>query len=411
MSRRLVQCSSAAAAMAIAAMMMGTTRPPHTPPTRIAHAQTADKVVTTKSWSYYSGLQIADQEQFRLFTGNGNPALAREVSQYLGVSLSRAEIGRFADGEVNIQILDNVRGKDVYIIQSTSPPVSDNYMELLLMVSCLRRSSARRITVIMPYVGYARASVMQDAAVPISARAIADMLETMGVDRVVGIDLASAQMQGFFKPNVPTDNLEAVRVGANYFADAIELHQPIIVAIRTNTVQRARDFRDTLTRRGVRDANKHLQDARLGMVIRPAAATTVLATATTEREGEGLQEAVTSGIELVGFPEQIDGDVILVEDIIDTARTLCAAAHAVKQRGARNIYVFSTHGLFSKGASERIDSSPIDKVVVTNTVPRPESAGGENKIIRLSIAPLLAETIRRIHEKESLSDSAAFKKE
>jgi len=320
--------------------------------------------------------------------------------------VGRADIGRFSDGEVNIQILDNVRGKDVYIIQSTSPPVSDSYMELLLMVSCLRRSSARRITVIMPYVGYARASVMQDSAVPISARAIADMLETVGVDRVVGVDLASAQMQGFFKPNVPTDNLEAVRVGANYFADAIELQAPIIVAIRTNTVQRAKDFRDTFTARGTREKNAELASARLGMVIRPDVSNPVV----TEREGEGVLEDRTAGIELVGFPDQIDGDVILVEDIIDTARTLCAAAWAVKARGARNIYVFSTHGLFTKGALERIEKSPINAVVVTNTVERKDDTP-EPKIIRLSLAPLLAETIRRIHEKESLSESGVFKKD
>jgi len=378
---------------------------------RPAMAAEKEKVVTTKSWSYYSGLPIADRKQFSLFTGNGNPALANEVATYLGVPLSRAEVSRFADGEVNIQILDNVRGKDVYLIQSTCPPVDDNYLELLLMVSCLRRSSARRITVVMPYVGYARASVMQDEAVPISARAIADMLETVGVDRVVGVDLASAQMQGFFKPNVPTDNLEAVRVGANYYADAIALQQPIVVAIRTNTVQRAKDFRDTLTARGRREGNEHLAGASLGMVIRPE----VAAQKVTEREGEGALEDRIAGIELVGFPERIEGDVVLVEDIIDTARTLCAAAYAVKARGAQRVYVFSTHGLFTKGAYERIAASPIDKVVVTNTVPRlAETAAeteGAGKVVRLTLAPLLAEVIRRIHEKESLSESGVFKKE
>jgi ribose-phosphate pyrophosphokinase len=326
------------------------------------------------------------------------------VSGYLGVPLSRADIGRFADGEVNIQILDNVRGKDVFIIQSTSPPVSDSYMELLLMVACLRRSSARRITVVMPYVGYARASLMQDSAVPISARAIADMLETVGVDRVVGVDLHAAQMQGFFKPHVPTDNLEAVRVGANYFADSIELHAPMVVAIRPNTVQRAKDFRDTLTSRGRKSGNDALANARLAMVIRPDVVTPLA----TEREGEGAEEDTAAGIELVGFPDQIDGDVVLVEDIIDTARTLCAAARAVRARGAQNIYVFSTHGVFSKGALERIEQSPISSVVVTNTVTRTDAP--EPKIIRLSIAPLLAETIRRIHEKESLSDGV-FRKD
>ena len=378
---------------------------PQLPRRETQSSSPTNKPVTTKSWTYYSGLPISDKEQFRLFTGNGNPELAKEVARYLGVELSKCEVSRFADGEANIQIMENVRGKDVFVVQSTSSPVNDNYMELLLMVSCLRRSSAKRITVIAPYVGYARASVLQDKAVPISARAIAIMLETMGVDRVVGVDLHAGQIQGFFNPTVPTDNLESGKVGANYFADAFNLQTPTVVAIRTYSVARAKDFREALASRGRKTANESLANARLGMVIRNDDATTPILD--TVREGEGEQEEQPVGIELVGIGEKLEGDVILLDDIIDTSRTLCAAAFAVKARGARKIYAFASHGLFTEGALERIKASPIDCVIVTNTVASipDETIKSGNKIVRLSLAPLLAETIRRIFERESLGET------
>lgn len=364
------------------------------------------KTVTTKSWTYYKGLKINDpDDRFRLFTGSGSVQLGNEVAGYLGVTVGNAAIKRFADGEVSIQVQENVRGKDVFILQSTSAPVNDNMIELLLMVSCMRRSSARRITVVMPYVAYARASLLQDKQVPISARAIAIMLETMGVDRVVSVDLHSGQIQGFFKPQIPTDNLEATRVGANYFADALpDLKNPLVVAIRTYSVSRAKDFRETLVARGKRMANESIANARLAMVIRNAKGSADASlNSNIEREGEGVNEEQTVGIELVGIANRIDGDVILIDDIIDTGRTLCAAAEAVKARGARNVYAFSTHGLFTQGALERIAKSSLDRVIVTNTV---QTSAVENpKIVRLSLAPLLAETIRRIHEKESLSET------
>ena len=365
----------------------------------------ANRPVTTKSWTYYSGLPISNKDQIRVFAGNGNRQLAVEVAKYLGVELGKCEVSKFTDGEVNIQVMENVRGKDVFIVQSTSSPVYDNYMELLLMVCCLRRSSAKRITVIAPYVGYARASVLQDKAVPISARAIAIMLETMGVDRVVGVDLHAGQIQGFFNPTVPTDNLESGKVGANYFADAFNLQTPTVVAIRTYSVARAKDFREALASRGRKQGNESMANARLGMVIRNNDAQTP--TQDTVREGEDEQEEQSVGIELVGIGEKIDGDVILLDDIIDTGRTLCAAAKAVKQRGARNIYAFASHGLFTEGALERIRASPIDCVVVTNTVASSvdETTKSGNKIVRLSLAPLLAETIRRIFERESLGET------
>ena len=359
--------------------------------------------VTTKSWTYYSGLPIVDKDQFRIFTGNGNPDLATEIARYLDVKLGKSEVSKFSDGEANIQILENVRGKDVFVVQSTSPPVDDNFMELLLMVSCLRRSSAKRITVVVPYLGYARASVLQDQPTPISARAIAIMLETMGVDRVVGVDLNAGQIQGFFNPTVPTDNLESSKVGANYFADSFDLQNPTVVAIRANSVARAKDFREALANRGRKSGNMTLANAHLGMVIRTDSKPS---SNPVEREGEGIQEEQALGIELVGLNE-IDGDVILIDDILDTGRTLYAAAYAVKARGAKKIYAFATHGLFTKGAKERIKDSPIDYVVVTNTVASTEDevASSGDKIVRLSLAPLLAETIRRIYVRESLGET------
>jgi len=273
------------------------------------------------------------------------------------------------------------------------------------MVSCLRRSSAKRITVIAPYVGYARASILQDKAIPISARAIAIMLETMGVDRVVGVDLHAGQIQGFFNPTVPTDNLESVKVGANYFADTYDLHSPTVIAIRTYSVARAKDFREALATRGRKTANDSLANARLGMVIRNSDDTGP--TLDTVREGEGVVEEQPRGIELVGITNKIEGDVVLIDDIVDTSRTLCAAAFAVKARGARKIYAYATHGLFTEGALERIKASPIDCIVVTNTVasiPNEVEKSGD-KIVRLSLAPLLAETIRRIFERQSLGET------
>jgi len=409
MLRRLIFPASVATAGAVTAAAWSQRRSPllqESPPSATTSSEpgTANKPVTTKSWTYYSGLPVSNKEQFKLFTGNSNPELAKEVAKYLDVELGKVEVSRFTDGEVNIQILDNVRGKDVFVLQSTSSPVNDNYMELLLMVSCLRRSSAKRITVIAPYVGYARASVLQDKAVPISARAIAIMLETMGVDRVVGVDLHAGQIQGFFNPTVPTDNLESGKVGANYFADAFNLQTPTVVAIRTYSVARAKDFREALASRGRKTGNESLAGTRLGMVIRNDDATEP--SLDTVREGEGEQEEQSVGIELVGM-DKIDGDVILLDDIIDTSRTLCAAAKAVKARGARKIYAFATHGLFTEGALERIKASPIDCVVVTNTVASipDEMKKSGDKIVRLSLAPLLAETIRRIYERESLGET------
>lgn len=379
-------------------------------PPAVALAAATGAPVTTKTWTYYSGQPIADKDNFKLFSGNGNPKLAKDIAMYLDVELGKCDVSQFADGETAIQINENVRGKDVYVVQSTSGPVNDNYMELLLMVSCLRRSSAKRITVVCPYVGYARASVLEDKQIPISAKAIALMLETVGVDRVVAVDLHASQIQGFFHPQVPLENLESTKVGASYFADTFpESVTPMVVAIRTYSVARAKEFQKSLHLIGQKREQENFKNASLGMVIRntpdlsqePSGSS-----ASTEREGEGQVEEQSVGIELVGI-DKINEDVILVDDIFDTGRTICAAAHAVKQRGARKIYAFVTHGLFSPGALQRIRDSPIDLVVVTNTVavtPREFEESGR-KIVRLNLAPLLAETIRRMHEKESLGAS------
>ncbi|KAG7400518.1 Ribose-phosphate pyrophosphokinase 2 [Phytophthora boehmeriae] len=313
----------------------------------------------------------------KIFSGNANHELASNVAKLVGVELGKITVERFADGEVNLMVHENVRGKDVYIVQPTCVPVNENLMELLLMVSTMRRSSARRITAVIPYYGYARQDRKMAARVPISAADVARLLEAMGVDRVIAVDLHCGQIQGFFGPHVPVDNLDGGLVGVSYFGNH-NLVNPVVVSPDAGGVARAKKFREWLV-------GKHgLPNTGLAMIIK-----------------QRIKAGEIDRMDLVG---QVEGsDCIIVDDMIDTAGTLCKAAQHLADHGARNVYAFASHGLFNGAANERIKKSALKEVVVVNTTPLPKNCEGNEKIVQLDIAPLLAQAIQNIHGKKSVS--------
>jgi len=313
----------------------------------------------------------------KLFCGNANVKLAEEVAQTLGVEMGNATVEKFEDGEVNFVLRDNVRGKDVYIIQPTCTPVNENLMELMLMVSTLRRASARRITAVIPYYGYARQDRKMTARVPISAADVARLLEAMGVDRVIAVDLHCGQIQGFFGPRVPVDNLDGGMAGVEYFGTK-GLENPVVVSPDAGGVYRAKKFLETLNKNYDMDAN-------LAMIIKQRA-----------KPGE------IARMDLVGSVEGMDA--IIVDDMIDTAGTLCKAAKELKKKGAKRVYAFASHGIFSGPAASRIKNSVLEEVCITNTIPLNKQCQEVPQIKTLSIAPLLAGAIKRIHEKKSVSE-------
>ena len=302
---------------------------------------------------------------YMIFSGTANPELSQEVSEYLDLPLSKATINRFSDGEINIQISESVRGKDVYIIQPTSAPANANLMELLIMVDALKRSSAKSITAVIPYYGYARQDRKAAPRVPISAKLVADMLETAGVTRVVTIDLHASQIQGFF--NIPVDNL----YGATLFIDYIKsknFKNPVIASPDIGGVARARYFA-----------------ARLGldMVI-------------VDKRRQKANEA-----EVMNIIGEVDGkDVILIDDMIDTAGTMVKGAKALKAKGANSVMACCTHPVLSGPAYDRIENGDIDELIVSNTIPLAKES---SKIKVLSTAKLLGEVIRRINNNESVN--------
>lgn len=317
----------------------------------------------------------------KLFSGNGNMGLSLEVAKVLGINLGKATVGRFADGEVNVMIHENVRGKDVYIIQPTCPPVNDNIMELLLMVSTLNRASARRITVVIPYYGYARQDRKMQARVPISAADVARLLEAMGIDRVIAVDLHCGQIQGFFGPRVPVDNLNGGIVGIDYFGDK-DLHNPVVVSPDAGGVYRAKKFKEGLTHKF------DMHDIGLAMIIKQRA-----------------RAGTVDKMDLVG--EVKDCDCIIVDDMIDTAGTLCKAADVLVAKGAKRVFAFASHGLLSGPGNDRIANSKMEECVILNTIPSSPQRSANEKLTELSVAPLLAQTIFNIHAKKSIS--ALFK--
>ncbi|KJP89920.1 hypothetical protein AK88_00376 [Plasmodium fragile] len=328
-------------------------------------------------WRSEEKRPIEKMENAILFSGSSNPLLSKNIADHLGTILGRVHLKRFADGEVSMQFLESIRGKDVYIIQPTCPPVNENLIELLLMISTCRRASAKKITAVIPYYGYARQDRKLSSRVPISAADVARMIEAMGVDRVVAIDLHSGQIQGFFGPRVPVDNLEAQLIGLDYFTKK-DLYKPVIVSPDAGGVYRARKFQDGLNHRGISECG-------IAMLIKQR---------TKPNEIEKM--------DLVG--NVYDSDVIIVDDMIDTSGTLCEAAKQLKKHGARRVFAFATHGLFSGPAIERIENSPLEEVVVTDTVKSNKHIDSCKKITKLSVSVLVADAIRRIHQKESLND-------
>jgi ribose-phosphate pyrophosphokinase len=304
-----------------------------------------------------------------VFTGNANPALAQEIASHLGLELGKAAVGRFSDGETTVEIQQNVRGREVFVVQSTCAPTNDNLMELLVMVDALKRASAQRITAVIPYFGYARQDRRpRSTRVPISARVVADLLETVGVERVLTMDLHADQIQGFFR--IPVDNIYASPVLLSDL-QAKRYDDLVVVSPDVGGVVRARALAKQL------GCDLAIIDKR-----RPKA-------------------NVSEVMHVIG---EIDGrNCVIMDDMIDTAGTLVKAAEVLKERGAKSVYAYCTHAVFSGPAIERIKASHLDEVVITNTIPLAEAAKGTAKIRQLSTAFLFAETIRRITDGDSVT--------
>ena len=308
-------------------------------------------------------------DKIRVFSGNSNLHLAQKICDALGVPLGNAGVKTFSDGEVMVEIGENVRGRDVYVVQSTCAPTNNNLMELLVMTDALKRASAATITAVIPYYGYARQDRKAAPRTPISAKLVADLVTTAGVDRVVTIDLHAAQIQGFF--NIPVDNLYAAPVILNHLKERFAGQDIVMVTPDAGGTERARGFAKRL------QCPMALIDKR--------------------RTGPNVAEVM----HLIG---DVKGKIaIILDDMIDTAGTLTQAAGALKQNGAAAIYAAATHGVLSGPAIDRINGSVIEEVLLTDTIPLGERADRTSKIKVLSVAPLLAEAIRRIHEDESVS--------
>lgn len=308
-------------------------------------------------------------DKIKIFSGNSNPDLAQKICDSLGVSLGAARVRRFSDGEVLVEIGENVRGRDVYVVQSTCAPTNDNLMELLVITDALKRASAATITAVIPYYGYARQDRKAAPRTPITAKLVADLITTAGVNRVVTIDLHAGQIQGFF--NIPVDNLYAAPVILNYLKDRFKGEQVVMVSPDAGGTERARAFA------------KRLEYS--------------LAVIDKRRTGPNVAEVM----HLIG--DVRDKIAIILDDMIDTAGTLTQAAKALKANGAKSVYACATHGVLSGPAIERINNSEIEEVVLTDTIPAGAGAALTTKIRMLSVADLLAEAIRRIHEDESVS--------
>ena len=307
------------------------------------------------------------KDELKLLTGTANRSLAEEIAQYLRVPLADAEVSRFSDGEVYVQINENVRGTDIFVVQPTCPPVNDTLMELLIMVDALKRASAHRITAVLPYYGYARQDRKVQPRVPITAKLVADLLEAAGVDRVLALDLHAGQIQGFFR--VPVDHLFAAPVMIDYLGKK-ELRDPVIVAPDAGGVERSRAIAKRL-------------NAGLAII---------------DKRRAGANHAVA--MHLIG--EVRDRDAVVIDDMIDTAGTLIQAVGALEREGARRILACGTHAVLSGPAMGRITASPLEEVIVTNSIPVPDDKR-VGRVTVLSVAPLLGEAIRRIHDEESVS--------
>jgi len=308
-------------------------------------------------------------KEIKIFTGNANPTLAKEIANYLGVEIGRSEIIRFSDEEIQVKIDESVRGRDVFVIQPTNQPVNEHLMELLITIDGLRRASARRITAVIPYYGYARQDRKARARDPITAKLVANLITTAGARRVVSMDLHAGQIQGFF--DIPVDHLMAAPILAQYFVEkGFNGKNTIVVSPDLGGVTRARQLAERLN--------------------------TSLAIIDKRRPAPNVAEIMN----IIG---DIDGkNVIMIDDIIDTGGTITLGAKALLEKGAKDVYACCTHPVLSGPAIERLAQSPIKEVVVTNSICLPEEKQID-KIKALSIAPLFGEAIRRIHEDLSVS--------
>ena len=304
-----------------------------------------------------------------LFTGNANPALAQEMARSLGVELGKATVGRFSDGEVTVELHQNVRARDVFVVQSTCAPTNENLMELLIMVDALKRASARRITAVIPYFGYARQDRRpRSMRVPISAKVVANLLETVGVERVLTMDLHADQIQGFF--DIPVDNIYASPV---LLSDLKSKAYPDLVVVSPD----------------------------VGGVVRARALAKQLGSDLAIIDKRRPRANVSEVMHVIG---EIEGrNCVIMDDMIDTAGTLVKAAEVLKERGAKRVFAYCTHPILSGPAVDRIASSQLDEVVITNTIPLSDAARACKKIRQLSVAFLFAETIRRISDGESVT--------
>ena len=304
-----------------------------------------------------------------LFTGNANPALSQEIANHLGVGLGQASVGRFSDGEVAIEIQQNVRARDVFIVQPTCAPTNEHLMELFIMVDALKRASARRITAVIPYFGYARQDRRpRSTRVPISAKVVANMLEAVGVNRLLTMDLHADQIQGFF--DIPVDNIYA---------------SPVLLSDL-----KSKNYEDLV-----------VVSPDVGGVVRARALAKQLGCDLAIIDKRRPKANVSEVMHVIGEIE--NRNCVIMDDMIDTAGTLVKAAEVLKERGAKSVYAYCTHPVFSGPALERIRNSELDEVVITNTIPLSSEAQPIKKIRQLSVAFLFAETIRRISDGESVT--------
>lgn len=314
-------------------------------------------------------------KKIKLFALNANPELAQEIADYVGVELSCCVVNRFADGEVQINIDETVRGHHVFVIQSTNKPVNENYMELFIMIDALKRASASSIDIVMPYYGYSRQDRKAAARQPISAKLMADLLQTAGANRLICVDLHADQIQGFF--NIPIDNFRALPILAEYFVEK-KLENIVVVSPDHGGTTRARRLAEAL------DAPMAIIDKR-----RP-------------------RPNVAQVMNLVGEVE--NKNCIIIDDMVDTAGTLVAAVNVLKQKGATSVYCCCTHPILSDPALQRINDSELSEFVTTNTIALTEELKTSNKIVQLSVAKILGQGILNIIDDKAVSDLFTFKK-
>jgi len=309
------------------------------------------------------------RDNLKIFSGSSNPALASEVCKYLEIPVGGAQIDRFPDGEKVIRVEDDVRGRDCFVVQSTCEPVDDHLVELLIYLDCLRRASAKRITAVIPYFGYARQDRKDEGRVPITAKLVANLITTAGADRVLAIDLHAKQLQGFF--DIPVDHLTGELVLNKYFRNK-KINNLTVVSPDVGNMKIAARYAEHL-------------GGELAIVHK-----------------KRVSGSEVEANEMIG---EVEGrNILMCDDIIATAGTVCSAANLLKERGAEKIYVGATHGVFASQALERLAEAPIDEVIVTDTIPSSEQTKNTDSVKILSVAAMLGEAIKRIHRNESISN-------